>query len=102
MLAAVDVNVVGGGIANFDFQLGPLGAVNDGAFGQPGTALNPSFVGGSASFSSVCLGLGPFPYCGTEPEPEPEPNPMDNVPEPSSTVLLTLGAAGMVARRRRS
>ena len=72
LLASVDYEVVGAGEATLDFSLGTQGALQ-----LPTTVLTPSF--GTASLTGV-----------------------SDVPEPSSAVLLVLGAAGMVARRRRS
>ena len=75
LLAEVDFDIVGAGTANFTFDVGPLGVVNDGV-GQ----INPT------------LGTGSLTVEGDTPV----------VPEPSSAILLILGAAGMAARRRRS
>ena len=95
LLAQVDFEIVGEGTAQFSFVAGDLGVVNDGVGQVPVT-----YGTGSLTVESVvvCAGYGPFPYCGTEPDPDP----MTNVPEPSSAIVLMLGAAGMVARRRRS
>ena len=115
LLAQVDFDIVGEGTANFEFIAGVLGIFDDGV-----GRVDASFGTGSLTVESVlvCAGFGPFPYCGTyedyypelEPEPEPEPeiepeieiDPSPKVPEPSSTILLILGAAAMVAGRRRS
>ena len=105
LLATIDFDVVGDGTANFDFILGDLGVVNDGV-GQV-----PVDLDATGSFTAEdpipCLGYGCFggdpddyPYY-PYPEPEPEPEPVSDVPEPSSAILLILGAAGMAARRRR-
>lgn len=75
VLAGIDFDFVGFGTANFDLVLGELGIVNDGS-GQIPVTFGPS--------ASVTL------------------SPPLTVPEPSSAALLILGAAGMVARRRRS
>ena len=74
LLASVDYDVVGQGDATLSFALGPQGALQ-----LPMTILNPSF--GSATLT----GVGDVA-----------------VPEPSSAVLLALGAVGIVARRKRS
>ena len=101
LLAQIDYDIVGEGTANFDFIAGDLGVVNDGVGQVPVT-----FGTGSLTVEGVvvCAGYGPFPYCDIypEPEPEPEPDPSGNVPEPSSAVLLILGGAAIVARRKRS
>ncbi len=75
LLASVDYEVAGEGDATLGFSLGTQGALQ-----LPDNVLAPSF--GTASFT------------GTGGQVD--------VPEPSSAVLLVLGAAGMVARRRRS
>ncbi len=74
LLASVDYTVAGEGEATLGFELGTQGALQ-----LPDNILAPSF--GTATFT------------GTGGEV---------VPEPSSAVLLVLGAAGLVARRRRS
>ena len=73
LLATIDYSVAGPGQANFDFILGEFGVVDE-IFGP----LNPDFAGSTGTLTVV------------------------GVPEPSSTILLMLGAAGMVARRSRS
>ena len=73
LLAQVDFDIVGSGTANFDFILGEFGIANS-AVGP----LNPDFAGSTATVT------------------------VEAIPEPSSTVLLILGAVGVVARRRRS
>ena len=72
LLARVDFDVVGPGTANFSFIPGALGIINDGV-GQLDVDLTAT---GSITVEAV--------------------------PEPSSAALLILGAAAMVARRRRS
>ena len=73
LLARVDYDIIGDGIANFDFILGDLGVVDDGV-----GPVDVDFTGGQGTLT---VGV---------------------VPEPSSAVLLILGAARVVARRRRS
>ncbi len=75
LLAQVDFDVIGEGTANFDFALGNLGVVNDGEGQVP-----VDFAGGSGQFTVAS----------------------EAIPEPSSAILLILGAASMAARRRRS
>jgi len=94
LLGTVDFAVNGPGTANFDFIPGALGVVND-DLSPGGTPINidPDFIGSTGTLiveANVVV----------EPTPDPEPTP--TVPEPSSTILLILGAAGMVARRKRS
>ena len=72
LLARVDYDIIGPGNANFDFIRGDLGIVDDGVGQVPAT-----FASGSLTV-------------------------VEAVPEPSSVALLILGAAAMVARRRRS
>ena len=92
LLATVDFAVSGvEGTANFDFILGALGVVNDG--------VGPVDVDFTGSTGSLVV-ADPTPTPVPEPTPAPEPTPV--VPEPSSAILLILGAAGMVARRKRS
>ena len=74
LLAAVDYDIVGEGTSDLAFTVGPLGVVNDGE-GQV----------------EVSLGTGSITVADAE-----------VIPEPSSAILLILGAAGMAARRRRS
>ena len=83
MLAQLDYEIVGEGIANFDFILGDLGVFND-RVGEIVPTLGSAtlFVGGTSASGG-----------GFDPP---------SIPEPSSAILLILGAAGMVARRRRS
>ena len=78
LLAQVDYDIVGAGTANFSFITGDLGVVDDGVGQIPVT-----FGTGSITVEGDGGG-GPV------------------VPEPSSAILLILGAAGMAARRRRS
>jgi hypothetical protein len=73
LLGQVDFDILGNGVANFDFILGDLGVTD-----RFGNQIPATF--GSAS---VTVGV-------------------ETVPEPSSAILLILGAVGMVARRRRS
>ena len=75
LLARVDYDIIGPGTANFDLIRGGLGIVNIVA---GGVAEQIPATFGSASVTVVA------------------------VPEPSSAILLILGAAGMVARRSRS
>ena len=89
LLATIDLDIIGTGTADFDFILGDLGVVNDGV-----GPVDVDFTGGQG-----ILTVGD-PTPTPEPTPGPEPTPV--VPEPSSTILLILGAAGMVARRKRS
>ena len=90
LLAQFDFTLDGEGLANFDFTDGAV--IVDGVDEQPfdGTG-SVSFAGGSINAVAIVDG-GPGPG-----EPGPEV-----IPEPSSAILLVLGAAGMVARRRRS
>ncbi len=71
LLAEVDFDIIRDGTANFAFDVGRLGVINDG-IGR----LTPTLGTGSLTVEAV--------------------------PEPSSAVLLILGASGMVARRRRA
>ena len=82
LLARIDFDIIGEGIVDLDFINGDLGIVNDGV-----GAVESTF--GSATFSFGSL----------ESAAEPAP---PAIPEPSSAILLILGAAGMAARRRRS
>lgn len=75
LLATIDYDIVGTGTADFDFALG-LGVVDDSV-----GSLDVDFVGGQGSITV---------------------QDSDAVPEPSSAVVLILGAAAIVARRRRS
>jgi len=84
LLAQVDYDIIGPGTANFDFILGDLG-ISDFAPG-PGLALIGDLIELDPIFQSGELTV-------TEAEV---------VPEPSSAILLILGATGMIARRRRS
>ena len=79
LLATVDFDVVGPGAANFDFVLGALGIENDfdGFFAGPGP-IDVDLTGSTATVT------------------------VEAIPEPSSAMLLILGAAGSLARRRRS
>lgn len=77
LLASVDYTVAGAGEATLGFSLGGQGALQ-----LPDTVLNPGF--GTGTFTGTGGGA------------------TSDIPEPSSAVLLVLGAAGMVARRRRS
>ena len=79
LLAQVDYDIVGAGTANFSFITGDLGVVNDGVGQIPVTF-------GTGSLTVEGDGGGDPPV----------------IPEPSSAILLILGAAGMAARRRRS
>ena len=79
LLAQVDYSIVGEGTANFSFITGDLGVVNDGVGQIPVTF-------GTGSLTVEGDGGGDPPV----------------IPEPSSAILLILGAAGMAARRRRS
>lgn len=72
LLASVDYDIVGEGAATLGFSLGPQGALE-----LPSSILSPTF--GSATLTGIA-----------------------DVPEPSSAVLLVLGTAGLVSRRRRS
>ena len=83
MLAQVDFDIVGAGTSNLSFTAGDLGFVNDGEGQIP-----------------VTFGTGSF----TVEAPLVVDPPVDPpvIPEPSSAILLILGAAGMAARRRRS
>lgn len=74
LLASVDFLPVDKGGADLEFSLGTQGALQ-----LPDIVLNPSF--GSANFT--CF----------------DP---DNCPEPSSAVLLVLGAAALAAQRKRA
>ena len=80
LLAQVDYNIVGAGTANFSFITGDLGVVNDGVGQVP-----------------VTFGTGSLTVEGDGGGGDPPV-----IPEPSSAILLILGAAGMAARRRRS
>ena len=82
LLAQVDFDIVGAGTSDLSFTAGDLGFVNDGA-GQ----LAVSFGTGSITVSDPIV------------DPPVDP---PVIPEPSSAILLILGAAGMAARRRRS
>ena len=104
LLATVDFDIVGDGTADFDFIPGSLGVVNDGVGQVPVT-----FGSGRLETFLPCLAIYCDPYYQDpyyqDPYfyPEPEPEPTIDAPEPSSAILLILGAAGgMVARRRRS
>ena len=77
LLATIDYSVNGPGTANFDFIIGDLGVVDDPSLGPP-TSLDVDFAGSTGTLT------------------------VESVPEPSSAMLLILGAVGMVARRRRS
>ena len=83
LLAQVDFDIVGSGTSNLSFTAGDLGFVNDGEGQIP-----------------VTFGTGSF----TVEAPLVVDPPVDPpvIPEPSSAILLILGAAGMAARRRRS
>ena len=83
LLAQLDYEIVGEGIANFDFILGDLGVFNDGVGEIVPTLGSATLIVGGTSASGG----------GFDPP---------SIPEPSSAILLILGAAGMVARRRRS
>ena len=76
LLAQFDFTLDGEGLANFDFTDGAV--IVDGVEEIPVAGGSVSFAGGSIN------AIG------------------EAIPEPSSAVLLVLGAAGMVARRRRS
>ena len=83
LLGAVDFDLtssIGGESASFDLAAGNLGV------GSPAGPAPVTFGGPTLTVEA--------------PIPTPEPTPV--VPEPSSTILLILGAAGMVARRKRS
>ena len=97
LLGTVDFAINGPGTANFDFIPGALGVVNDDLSpgGTPIT-IDPDFTGSTGTLTVVADPV----VEPTPPVPEPTPSPV--VPEPSSTILLILGAAGMVARRKRS
>lgn len=85
LLARVDYAIIGDGTANFDFIADDFSVFDScssfvSAFCSSGEGqLDISFAGGAGE-----LTVG------------------EAVPEPSSAILLILGAAGMVARRRRS
>ena len=79
LLAQVDFDIVGAGTANFSFIEGDLGFVDD----QTGP------------FDADISNVGSIVVEGGDP-------PVPTIPEPSSAILLILGAAGMAARRRRS
>ena len=83
LLAQLDYEIVGEGIANFDFILGDLGVFNDRVGEIVPTLGSATLIVGGTSASGG----------GFDPP---------SIPEPSSAILLILGAAGMVARRRRS
>jgi hypothetical protein len=74
LLAQVDFDIVGEGTADFSFEIGDLGV----------TDPNGAQIAASLGTGSITVA------------------PVSNIPEPSSAILLILGAAGMVARRRRS
>ena len=79
LLATIDYAIVGPGTVDFDFILGDQGVID---FNFPSAIeLDPDFAGGQGSI--------------TVQDP-------DAVPEPSSAILVTLGAAAMASRRRRS
>ena len=82
LLAQVDFNIVGAGTSNLSFTAGDLGFVNDGEGQIP-----------------VTFGTGSFTVADPIVDPPVDP---PVIPEPSSAILLILGAAGMAARRRRS
>ena len=77
LLATVDFAVVGSGTANFDFILGALGIANEEINGDI-VDVEPDFTGSTGTVTVAAI------------------------PEPSSAVVLILGAVGMAARRRRS
>ena len=82
LLAQVDFDIVGSGTSNLSFTAGDLGFVNDGEGQIP-----------------VTFGTGSFTVADPIVDPPVDP---PVIPEPSSAILLILGAAGMAARRRRS
>ena len=87
LLAQVDFVIVGAGTSDFSFIPGGLGVEND-----PAIALDVD-LSDVASFTveeEIVVGPGPGEGPGID------------IPEPSSAILLILGAAGMAARRRRS
>ena len=93
LLATIDFDIVGTGVVDFDFILGDLGVVND----ETG-AITPDFAGSTGTLTvGDILELGPGGL-GSSPIPDTAPA----VPEPSSAMLLILGAAGLVARRKRA
>ena len=78
LLAQVDFDVVASGTANFDFILGSLGIIDVDVIGGGEVQVDPDFTGSTATVTVAAI------------------------PEPSSAALLILGAAGIVAKRRRS
>ncbi len=74
LLAAITYDLVGPGTAGIELSLG-----SQGIFQLPGSVLNPSL--GSSSLTVERFA---------------------NIPEPSSAVVILLGAAGMIIQRRRS
>ena len=82
LLGQIDFDVVAGASqVDFSIAAGGLGV------GSP-----------DGPIADVTFGTSTFSIEAPAPVPDPEPT----VPEPSSAILLILGAAGMVARRKRS
>jgi len=81
LLAEIDFDVVGGGSASVGFSLGEQGALL-----LPDIELDPDFGVAPATLTAEAAEVGEG----------------EDIPEPSSLALLLMGAAGLVARRKRA
>ena len=100
LLATVDFDTLAAGTTNFDLVVSSLGVENDAFNVEPGDTAGQLVVDLTGASAVLTVTDG-----GVVVE---DAGPVDggadgaDVPEPSSAILLILGAAGMASRRRRS